>query len=147
MAFDDRCRRAFAAVVDTLLPGSGDHPGAAELGVADRFAEEVHARLPDDRARRRFEGLLRLLDSAPGGLLLYGRPQSFPDLAAEDRAEALLRMASSPLPQARFGFKALKAAAGFLYLNPPAGTDAPWRPWEAIGYPGPDPAPDGIATT
>ncbi|MCI0424271.1 MAG: hypothetical protein L0Z47_00270 [Actinobacteria bacterium] len=82
----------FTTVVDTILPaveGSGPAwttPGG-ELGLAARLPS-IFDRLPHDKDRGELKLFLGLLNSAAGGLLLYGRPVAFTRLDGEERAEA-----------------------------------------------------------
>lgn len=140
---DSRLAACFAAAADTLFPAvSGRAPGAEQLGVAHRLATELRGRLPDDRARGDLERLLRTMDSGLGAILLFGMPGAFTSMTPEARVEALRRMSRSPIGRARLGFKALKALAGMLYVNPPGDADR-WPVWEAMGYPGPHLPPPG----
>ncbi len=146
---------AFTAVADTLVPplpgerGSMWASSASDLGIPDRLAD-LTERFPTAREHKDLRLLLRLLDSRFGGLVLYGRPRRFRDLAAPDAQDALRRMARSRLAPARQGFVALKRLTGMLLATAPPGEDTtPY--WRAIGYPGPDgdppPEPKRISPT
>ena len=147
MGLSDRALSTFAAVADAMLPaaaGTGDAwtKSAGELGTPERLPD-VYDLLPDDRARRDARQLLRLLDTAAGGLLLYRKPRKFRSLSPMQQADALRSMSTSPLGPARQAFKALKSLVGYLYMTPPHGSStAP--AWEAMGYPGPDGAAPAI---
>jgi long-chain-alcohol oxidase len=131
----------FGAVADALLPalpGDGRFwaSSATDLGIAARLPAQV-ARLPDDRTRAELAKLLRTLDSALGGLILYGRPRRFRDLSANDAEAALRRMAGSRFPQRRQAFQALKRLIAIVAVTAPDMV-SPSLVWADIGYPGPD---------
>jgi long-chain-alcohol oxidase len=138
---------AFNTVVDTILPAvSGDGeawttPGE-DLGLPSRLPE-IFARLPHDRDRRELKLFLGMLNSSPGGMVLYGRPVAFTRLTPDQRAEAWRRMSSHPAGLIRKGAIALKTLSAFLFMS----TDDPATmlpAWRAIGYPGPDGPPPQI---
>ncbi len=144
MGLSERAVSTFAAVCDTLLPavaGKGEawSKSATELGLPERL-HDVYDLLPNDRARRDVRQLLSLLDSAPGGLVLYRKPRKFTSLSPMQRADALRSMSTSSLGPARQAFKALKLLAGYLYVTPPDGSRTT-PAWTAMGYPGPDGPP------
>jgi choline dehydrogenase-like flavoprotein len=138
---------AFNTVVDTILPavpGDGEAwttPGE-DLGLASRLPD-IFARLPHDQDRRELKLFLGMLNSAPGGLVLYGRPKAFTRLTADRRAEALRRMSMHPAGLIRKGAIALKTLSAFLFMatEDPAVMLPAWR---AIGYPGPDGPPPQV---
>ncbi|MCI0543766.1 MAG: GMC family oxidoreductase [Actinobacteria bacterium] len=135
----------FTTVVDTILPaieGSGPAwttPGG-ELGLAARLPS-IFDRLPHDKDRGELKLFLGLLNSAAGGLLLYGRPVAFTRLDGEERAEAFRKMSAHSMSLVRKGAIALKTLAAFLWMATEDPDETP-AAWEAISYPGPDgPAP------
>jgi long-chain-alcohol oxidase len=137
--------RTFDLMVDTILPAvPGDGPAWTTPGADLRLSaglSDVYAALPHDRDRKDLRLFLGLLDSAAGGLVLFGRAAKFTNLAPDQRAAALLAMKGNRLEIVRKGIRALKTLAAFLWVT----TDDPGRPpraWAAMGYPGPDgPAP------
>jgi choline dehydrogenase-like flavoprotein len=138
------------AIVDTLLPAvDGDGPAwttpGGDLGVADRFPE-VFDRLPNDQHRKDLRQFLMLLNSGPGGLLLYGKPKRFTALATHQRADAIRSMEGHRLSLIRGGVMALKTLTALLWVT----TDDPNVPpvaWGAMGYPGPDGPPPQVPKT
>ncbi|HEX9761961.1 MAG TPA: GMC family oxidoreductase [Acidimicrobiia bacterium] len=144
---------AFTAVVDTILPAV-DGVGPAwvtpgeDLGLAAGLLG-VFARLPHDQDRKDLKLFLGLLNSAAGGLALFGKPAAFSRLGPKDRAVAFRRMLSHPSGLIRKGAVALKTLSAFLWT---ATDDQSQRlpAWEAMGYPGadgpPPPMPKPIAT-
>ena len=136
--------RAFDLLVDTILPAvPGDGAAWTTPGADLRLSEglpAVYEALPHDRDRKDLALFLGLLDSAAGGLVLFGRAAKFTNLAPEQRATALLAMEGNRLEIVRKGVRALKTLAAFLWVT----TDDPARPpaaWAALGYPGPDGPP------
>jgi long-chain-alcohol oxidase len=137
--------RTFDLMVDTILPPvPGDGPAWTTPGADLRLSvglSRVYEALPHDRDRKDLELFLGLLDSAAGGLVLFGRVARFTNLAPDQRAAALLAMEGNRLEIVRKGVRAVKTLAAFLWVT----TDDPGRApeaWIAMGYPGPDgPAP------
>jgi hypothetical protein len=127
---------AFTSIVGGFLPAS-EGPDAAwttpgeELGLASGLPD-IFARLPHDQDRRELKLFLGMLNSAAGGMALYGRPIAFTRLRGEERAEAIRRMTSHPSGLMRKGAIALKTLAAFLWM---ATEDPDHRPppWDAIG--------------
>ncbi len=142
--------RAFDLLVDTFLPavpGEGaawTTPGSdlrLSAGLPDLFEA-----LPHERDRKDLALFLGLLDSAAGGLVLFGRAKKFTDMAPDQRAAALLAMQGNRLQIVRKGVRALKTLTAFLWVT----TDDPARPptaWAAMGYPGPDGPPPATPKT
>ncbi|HEU5112321.1 MAG TPA: GMC family oxidoreductase N-terminal domain-containing protein, partial [Acidimicrobiia bacterium] len=100
----------------------------------------IYDALPHERDRKDLGLFLGLLDSPAGGLVLFGRPSKFTDLAPDQRAAALLAMERNRVEIVRKGVRALKTLAAFLWVT----TDDPSRPppaWAAMRYPGPDGPP------
>ncbi len=139
--------RTFDLMVDTILPGvPGDGPAwttpGMDLGLAAGLPA-VYEALPHDRNRKDLKLFLGLLDSAAGGVLLFGRPQKFTSLDPERRAAALLTMEGNRVELMRNGIRALKTLVGLLWVT----TDDPSQPplaWAAISYPGPDGVPPRV---
>ncbi len=137
--------RTFDLMVDTILPAvPGDGPAWTTPGADLRLSAElarVYESLPHERDRKDLRLFLGLLDSAAGGMVLFGRAAKFTSLAPDQRAAALLAMEGNRLEIVRKGIRALKTLAAFLWVT----TDDPDQPpeaWVAMGYPGPDgPAP------
>ena len=133
--------RTFDLMVDTILPAvPGDGPAWTTPGADLRLSAElprVYGVLPHERDRKDLRLFLGLLDSAAGGMVLFGRAVKFTSLAPDQRAAALLAMQGNRLEIVRKGVRALKTLAAFLWVT----TDDPGRPpeaWVAMGYPGPD---------
>ncbi|HEU5111766.1 MAG TPA: hypothetical protein VFU96_00535, partial [Acidimicrobiia bacterium] len=136
--------RAFDLLVDTILPAvPGDGAAWTTPGEDLRLSAGlpgIYDALPHERDRKDLGLFLRLLDSAAGGLVLFGRPSNFTNLAPDQRAAALLAMERNRVEIVRKGVRALKTLAAFLWVT----TDDPSRPppaWAAMRYPGPDGPP------
>ncbi|HSM01699.1 MAG TPA: GMC family oxidoreductase N-terminal domain-containing protein [Acidimicrobiia bacterium] len=127
---------AFDAFAGTIFPAIDGVRSASDLDAGRRLGAEIFDRLPDDRARRDLEQVLRLMDSGLGSILLFGMPGTLASMPPDVREDALRRMSRSPVRKVRQGFQALKALAGILHANPAPGWDT-WPLWEAMGYPGP----------
>ncbi|MGH8941232.1 MAG: hypothetical protein ACRDWF_00290, partial [Acidimicrobiia bacterium] len=128
--------RAFDLLVDTILPAvPGDGAAWTTPGADLRLSEGlpgIYEALPNDRDRKDLALFLGLLDSAAGGLVLFGRAAKFTNLPPEQRATALLAMEGNRLEIVRKGVRALKTLAAFLWVT----TDDPARPpaaWAALG--------------
>jgi long-chain-alcohol oxidase len=138
----------FTAVVDTILPSApGDSPvwttAGRDLGLADRLPR-VFDSLAHDRDRKDLKQLLTLLGSRAGGVVLFGRPESFAAMSQMRRADAFRTMESSPVGLVRNGARSLKTLTALLWVT----TDnpaAPPAPWAEMGYPGPDGPPPRVA--
>ncbi|MET0567016.1 MAG: GMC family oxidoreductase [Acidimicrobiia bacterium] len=136
--------RAFDLLVDTILPAvPGDGAAWTTPGADLRLSgglPGVYEALPHERDRKDLALFLRLLDSAAGGLVLFGRAAKFTNMAPDRRAAALLAMEGNRVEIVRKGVRALKTLAAFLWVT----TDDPDRPptaWAAMRYPGPDGPP------
>ena len=119
-----------------MLPG----PHLAPTSGYRRDSQCVYEALPHDRDRKDLALFLGLLDSAAGGLVLFGRANEVHEFAPYQRAAALLAMEGNRVEIVRKGIRALKTLAAFLWVT----TDDPARPpaaWAAMGYPGPDGPP------
>ena len=126
-----RRRRTLQAILDTF------HPGAAELGAADAFAELFLTQLRPAE-RRQFLALLSAFAL-----------RRFDRLTQERRERILLGWCDSGLSQRRAAFHGLRKAALVLAYGLPGRDDAPNPAWERIGYPGPigavdDPPPRAL---
>jgi len=136
--------RAFDLLVDTILPavpgdGAAWNTPGADLRLSAGLPG-VYEALPHQRDRKDLALFLRLLDSAAGGLVLFGRAAKFTNMAPDQRAAALLAMEGNRVEIVRKGVRALKTLAAFLWVT----TDDPHRPptaWAAMRYPGPDGLP------
>lgn len=149
--------RTFAAVADTIWPAldgagpSSDRPlstwgaSASDLGIPARLQEALDD-LPSDAQRADLLRLLRLLDTRAGGAALHRRAARFADLGHTEREAALRTMATSPLPQARQAFSALKSLVGRLLACPVPGEQRAVL-WDDLGYPGPPGPPPQIPRT
>ena len=114
------------ALFPRLDPVGGDD---SELFTADAISlgvpaaiEEAHAAVPTEQVQD-FRLLLRALDHPLFMLGLAGKSKSFRSLRTEDRERVLLSMATSSVPPARKGFKAVKRLASlrahrdFLFVD------------------------------
>jgi len=144
MALSAAKLRAFDLLVDTILPAVPGEGAAWTTPGADLRLSAglpgVYEALPHERDRKDLELFLGLLDSAAGGLVLFGRAKKFTNLSPEQRAAALLAMEGNRVEIVRKGVRALKTLAAFLWVT----TDDPAHPptaWAAMGYPGPDGPP------
>jgi choline dehydrogenase-like flavoprotein len=146
-----RERETINAICDTLIPAISrdDDPaglfaaGAAALGTPERVAAIITS-LPDPRDRDRLRLLLGALDSRLVNLVFSGRFTRFAGLDAAGREATLRSWAFSRLPARRAAFQALKRLCHVAhYCWPPASPAHGQRhpAWDAIGYPGPLPAP------
>jgi choline dehydrogenase-like flavoprotein len=145
--FTDADMRLLAAICDTFAPSLAqqDDPhsyfalAASHLGVPRAVAEAIAA-LPSNDDRAELCLLLKLLHSPALGLTLAGQYKPFIALAADARERFLRTMATSPIPQLRTGFQALKrlTLVHFHCLTDARGHNPTWR---ALGYSGPISAP------
>jgi choline dehydrogenase-like flavoprotein len=140
-------RETLAAVCDTLVPrlepGEGDSPvlfslSAADMGLAD--AVELAMSVLSRRQLRELRLFIRLLDSPLFMLPATRRASGFRAMPLEDREAALVSLATSPLPQIRTGYQALKRLATFLFYSI-TGDDGTNPTWPVLGYEVPEPAP------
>ncbi|MBF6591132.1 MAG: GMC family oxidoreductase [Ktedonobacterales bacterium] len=152
--------RTLEAVCEALIPavppppGEGDPHGfyartASDLGVAQLMAEALGQQSSQTQAD--FKQLLDLLGSPLAGLLLLGRPRSFPRMSLAARQAALRRMSTHALAKMRQGFQGLKRLAAAVFYTA-TGPDGLNPNWPAIGYtpapppPTPEAAPKRIRT-
>lgn len=140
MELSAKALATFNIVVDTILPAT-DGEGTAwttpggDLGYSAALPA-LFERLPHNFDRRDLVRFLGLLGSAPGGLILFGKPKAFTEMTASERADAYRKMEGHPLGVIRGGVRALKTLIAFMWVT----TDDPHvRPgaWDAMGYPGP----------
>lgn len=118
---------------DTTLFGTS----ASDLGVP--AALEASIALLHSAQQAELRQLLRLLDNALAALLLGGPARGITAMSPEQRARLLGKLATSPIPQLRGGFQALKRLSSFLFYCVTDATNEN-RVWPAIGYQ-PSPAP------
>jgi choline dehydrogenase-like flavoprotein len=136
----------FDIIVDTILPATdGEGPvwttPGGDLGFSAALPS-VFERLPHDLDRRDLVRFLGLLGSAPGGLILFGKPKAFTELTAAERADAYRKMEGHRLGVVRGGVRALKTLIAFMWVTTEDPQVRPWS-WDAMGYPGPaGPPPD-----
>lgn len=139
--------QTFGAVADALLPslpGPGFFWTSSGSALVRNRLPTLFSGLPNDRARNDLRRLLRMLDTGIGGLLLYGRPRRFADLALDERESVLRRMATSRSSLSRQAFQVLKRLAGILAVTTAEGES--FNPvWSDIGYPGPFGPPPRVA--
>jgi choline dehydrogenase-like flavoprotein len=140
MELSAKALATFDIVVDTILPATDGEgqvwttPGR-DLGFSAALPS-VFERLAHDLDRRDLARFLGLLDSAPGGSILFGKLKAFTAMTAPERADAYLKMEGHPLGMVRGGVKALKTLIAFMWVTT---EDPKMRPgaWDAMGYPGP----------
>jgi choline dehydrogenase-like flavoprotein len=151
-ALTARERATLASLCEAFQPALAAEPGddtvlfaasAAQLGVP-AAAEEAIARLaPAQQAELR--QLLGLLDAGVVGLILARTPRGATRMTVEQRERLLLTLATSPVPQLRSGFQALKRLTSFLSYSATDGLGENMT-WRSIGYrPSPLPAPGLVA--
>jgi hypothetical protein len=131
----DDSMAAIEAVVDTLIPGGEDGPGAAELGVHRHVAEAIDAAFPG------FVDMLALLLNAFAADVRSGA--QFLELDADERGEVIRAMA-------REESQDMKEIVGALFLFTYGGMYSEWTGfdrstgalrapavWKELGYRGP----------
>lgn len=132
--------RVFVALANGLFSDDGeiDLLSACTDGEdpRGRLREQFYG-LPDDASREEFRGVLRAMDRAVGGMLLYGRPRRFIDLRPREAESALRRMAASAFGFRRRAFQAIKRLLAIMVVTTGKGRDRN-AVWDLIGYPGPE---------
>ena len=142
------------ALLPTLQPEPGDNPplftlNATKLGVAIAM-EQAIASL-DKVQQAQLRRLLRTLEKPLVIMLLIRVRRPFSELALAQQGQALLAMATSPIPLLRTGFQGLKRLATFLFytLTDEQGTNPTWPSiaYTPVEYhPAPVPTPALITT-
>lgn len=117
-----------AAICDRLCPGGRGLPSAAEIGLAELV--DSFLAVADPWTQADFKTLLRLFESAWGGLLLEGRVRTFTSLSVAEQDQTLESWRRSALTIKRTGFSALRAVIVTRYWGDP-------RIYGYAGYPGP----------
>lgn len=97
--------RAFQVLV-AVAARIVDAPGADPVQIAQAVDESLSFAVPE--AKKDFNGLLMLLESALAGLVLDGRPVPFTRLSGERQDEVLLAWRDSSLAVRRSGYNALR---------------------------------------
>ncbi len=116
------------AVADRLVPERPGFPRPAELRLASRMDEVAAMAHPATQGELR--RLVRLFESALGGLLLDGEARLFTTSTPAQQDRRLAAWAQSRLPLRRTGYRALKRLVYASYYAAP-------ETWAAIGYAGP----------
>ena len=128
----------------TLIAEAGDDAvlfaaSAEQLGVPHAAEEAIGKLAPAQQAELR--QLLALVNVQLVGLVLARTPRGVTRMTNEQRERLLRSMASSPVPQLRSGFQALKRLTNFLSYSVTDGSGKNVT-WASIGYrPSPLPAP------
>ncbi len=143
MQFTDAQRATLQALADTFIPAVVDHEAQDAAFWARKGSEGVDIAqiglMLDAQpagARQEFLQLLALLDTPAVGLTWCKSWRTFGKLNPKQREQLLQSWASSPVPQLRKGFQALRKLFMFLFY----GSSTPEQGnfvWEHIGYPGP----------
>jgi len=151
-ALTPRERSTLAALCEGLQPAldaeSGEDAvlfaaGAAQLGVPQAAEEAIALLAPPQQAELR--QLLALLDLGLVGLVLARTPRGASRMTIAQRERLLLALATSPVPQLRSVFQALKRLTNFLSYSVTDGSGDN-ATWASIGYrPSPLPAPGPAA--
>jgi len=114
------------SVVDAVIPAAADRTVVVERALGLLAALPAHK-------QRQLAGVLALLGTPAGGLLLAGRPIGLAALARPERERALLRLGGiGPL---RPAFDALTRLVLFSAYGDGGGAGDPL--WAELGYPGP----------
>jgi len=139
--------RTFAAVAETLLPGTQLEDGrdeglsARRLGLASRLTG-LAAGLPHETERVALRAMLLLLGSRAGGLALHGTARAFEDLGPTEAEAAFRAMSSSPRLKIRQVAVTLRRVVATLAATARPG-ERHTPVWDVMGYPGPlGPPPD-----
>jgi choline dehydrogenase-like flavoprotein len=136
----ERERAVLTAVCDAFHPRLVAEPGdnaelfaasAGELGVS-AAAEEAIALLAAAQ-QNELRQLLRLIDNGFVALCISGDARGVRRMTADQRARLLAAMSTSPLPQLRSGFQALKRLSSFLFYAVTR-ADGTSPVWNALGY-------------
>ncbi len=145
--FTEREIQVLTAICDTLAPAldAAPDPGglfarkASDLGVPQAFITALD--LADDPGMTTSVRLvLDLLDQPWFNGPVNGAFRSFLSMSLDERTALLRKWAGSPLDIQRYAFQGLKRLALFLFYGLLDDSQRNAN-WEAIGYPGPQPAP------
>jgi hypothetical protein len=117
-----------AAIAGRLVPERPGFPRPAELRLASRMDEVVA--MAHQATQAELRRLVRLFESALGGLLLDGDGRLFTTSTPAQQDRRLRAWAQSRLPLRRTGYRALKRLVYASYYAAP-------ETWAAIGYAGP----------
>ncbi len=133
-------RATLEAVCDTLVPAltadAGDENlffalNGSALGLSWAVEQALAAQGLDQQ--RQFRRLLRVLEQPMMMRVLARRGKPFSALAQPARERVLLALASSPFPQLRAGFQAIKRLATFLFYSM-TDVEGSNPTWPLIGY-------------
>ncbi|HEX7489623.1 MAG TPA: gluconate 2-dehydrogenase subunit 3 family protein [Anaeromyxobacteraceae bacterium] len=117
-----------AAIAGRLVPERPGFPPPAEVRLVSRMDEVVAMAHPATQVELR--RLVRLFESALGGLLLDGDGRLFTTSTPARQDRRLTAWAQSRHPLRRTGYRALKRLVYASYYGSP-------ETWAAIGYAGP----------
>ncbi|MDO7885976.1 GMC family oxidoreductase [Hymenobacter cheonanensis] len=131
------------ALADTFIPAgpAGSPPPGSALVDLAKLAAAIQAQPLGAQAE--FGQLLDILNKPLAGLTWWGPLRPFRALAPAQREHLLQSWAGSRLASLRQGFQVLRKLCTFLYYGDSPADGSPNPAWIALGYPGPQPAPDG----
>jgi hypothetical protein len=116
------------AVAERMIPENPGFPRPRELGLVARI--DGIAAMADPTNQGELRRLVRLFESALGGLLLDGDPQLFTAASPARQDRRLLAWSRSRVALRRTGYRALKRLVYAAYYSSS-------EVWPAVGYPGP----------
>ncbi len=116
------------AVADRLVPERRGFPRPIELRLPTKI--DAIVAMSDPATQADLRRLVRLFESALGGLLLEAQPSLFTRLGPAGQDRRLAAWARSRIALRRTGFRALKRLVYAAYYSSP-------ETWAAVGYPGP----------
>src|ERR1043165_3765702 len=151
----DKERATLAAACEAFHPSlvaeAGDDQvlfGLSASGQGVPAAVEAAIALLSTAQRAELKQLLALLNSAAFALGVAGMPRTLADMPSEKQQRFLLALATSPIPQLRSGFQALRRLSSFMFYS---ATDERGdnRAWPRIRYepstlPPPSPSSDRL---
>ncbi len=120
----DKERATLAAACDAFHPSLEAEPGddqilfslsAGTLGVP--AAVEAAVALLSTAQRGELKQLLALLNNAAFGLGVARVPRALAAMSRDEQRRFLLALATSPIPQLRSGFQALRRLSSFMYYS------------------------------
>ncbi len=116
------------AVADRLVPERRGFPRPIELRLPAKI--DGIAAMSDPATQADLRRLVRLFESALGGLLLEAQPSLFTRLGPAGQDRRLAAWSRSRIALRRTGYRALKRLVYAAYYASP-------ETWAAVGYPGP----------
>jgi hypothetical protein len=116
------------AISERMIPEGPGFPRPRELGLVERI--DGIAAMANATDQGELRKLVRLFESALGGLLLDGDPRLFTASTPARQDRRLRAWGSSRIALRRTGYRALKRLVYAAYYASP-------EVWPAVGYPGP----------